>query len=456
MRPSRIVSAVGVLSVLVVGLQAAPAQATVQRDHPVSGPIEYSYSDCGYPIEVSGEFTDTVSLRIGKNRFASAFYLRESYSFREVHTNTLTGEWFVFSGHSSFREVKATQVEGTIYEFTQLLVGQPTVIQDSSGRVVLRDRGQVRYHVVFDTLGDDQPGGEFVDFRGVEVRGPHPSFDTPFCQVAGGLVGISDSSQRYSLHPSGTTTSAQGYAEYLPPDYASPGKSPLLVFLHGSGESGDGSADALTHLAWQGIPQYIASDGWPSDRPFVVLAPQHDDSGDMTPYQVCDTVQFPGSCGVTVQHNLGHPMPGSVCMTPDEVDAFVTYAVAAYDVDPQRVYLTGISCGAFGLWEYLADHGGEQVAAAVPISGEGRPAWETAGCGLGEVALWAFAGEADEIVNPAGSIETIGHVQDCPSPPRKEALLTTYADADHDAWTRTYTVGADDDIYTWMLGITHA
>lgn len=448
--------AVGVLAVLVVGLQAAPVGATVLKEEPFAGTDSFEYADCGYPVEVEAEFEGTASIRVGKNRDASAFFLRQSVSFREVHTNAMTGEWFVLRGHSTFREVKATQVEGSVYEFTQVESGQPFVVEDSSGRVVLRDRGSIRYHVVFDTGGDDVPGGEFVDFLGLEVRGPHPGFDGDFCRVAGDLMGISDSSQRYTLRPEGTTASPLGYAEYLPPDYAADGKSPLLVFLHGSGESGDGSADALGRLAWQAIPQYIASDGWPSERPFVVLAPQHDDSGDWSPYEPCDIVEYPGSCAQTVQHDAGHPVPGSVCMTPDEVDKFVTYAVAAYDVDPQRVYLTGISCGAFGLWEYLADNGGEQVAAAVPIAGEGRPAWDSGGCALGEVALWAFHGEKDDIVDPAGSTETIANIQGCPSPPRKEAKVTTYPDADHDSWTRTYTVGAEHDIYTWILGISHA
>ena len=33
---------------------------------------------------------------------------------------------------------------------------------------------------------------------------------------------------------------------------------------------------------------------------------------------------------------------------------FIDYAVATYNVDPRRVYITGLSCGAFGVWEYLA------------------------------------------------------------------------------------------------------
>jgi poly(3-hydroxybutyrate) depolymerase len=447
---------VGVLSVLLLGLQAAPAGATVLREEPFAGTDSYAYADCGYPVDVEAAYEGTASIRVGKNKDASAFFLRQSVSFREVHTNTVTGEWFVVSGHSTFREVKATQVEGSVYEFTQVESGQPFVVEDSSGRVVLRDRGSIRYHVVFDTGGDEVPGGEFVDFLGVEVRGPHPGFFTDFCRVAGDLVGISDSSQRYTLHAEGTTHSPLGYAEYLPPDYASDGASPLLVFLHGSGESGDGSAEQLGHLAWQAIPKYIANDGWPSERPFVVLAPQHEDSGDPDAYSPCDAVEFPGSCGTQIQHDLGNPTPGSVCFTPAEVDSFISYAVGHYGVDPKRVYLTGISCGGFGAWEYLAEHGGDQVAAAVPIAANGGPAWDTAGCSLGDVALWAFHGEQDDIVNPAGSTQTIANVQACPSPPREEARVTTYADADHDSWTRTYTVGAEDDIYAWMLGFSHA
>jgi predicted peptidase len=223
-----------------------------------------------------------------------------------------------------------------------------------------------------------------------------------------------------------------------------------LVFLHGVGESGDGSEEQLGLLARAAIPGYIANDGWPDDRPFVVLAPQHEISGDLTP-KYCDGA----SCDLRIQHDLGHPNPGSLCMTPDEVDTFLSYAIDAYDVDPKRVYLTGSSCGAFGAWEYLAEHGDDQVAAIVPIAGEGRPAWQTAGCSLGEVPLWAFHGETDDVVDPVGSIEPITQLQACTSSPPVDARLTTYPDVGHDSWTSTYAVGAENDIYAWMLGIRH-
>ena len=231
--------------------------------------------------------------------------------------------------------------------------------------------------------GSGHRGRKAVQIRSADVRGPHPGFLPGFCSIAGDLVGISDSSQRLTLHPEGSTASPLGYAEYLPPDYGEPGLSPLLVFLHGAGESGDGSTEQLAYLSSTAIPAYIAFDGWPDDRPFVVLAPQHEVIGELAPYAACDTVEFYGSCAMALQHDLGHPEQDSLCSRPNDIAAFLSYAIATYDVDPTRVYLTGLSCGAFGAWEYLSLYGDGHVAAVVPIAGEGRPAFATAGCALG-------------------------------------------------------------------------
>jgi predicted peptidase len=243
-----------------------------------------------------------------------------------------------------------------------------------------------------------------------------------------------------------------GYYEYLPPGYGD-GSSPLLVFLHGYGEGGAGTAGGLQFLLGTGIPQLIASDMWPAERPFVVLAPQHAYPQEESHYAPCDGVEHGGSCAMRIQHEQGHPENGSICMTPAEVYDFLSYAIASYDVDPDRVYLTGLSCGAYGAWEYVAEYGGSQIAAMVPIAGEGRPAWETAMCRLGEVAIWAFHGDADDVVAPAGSIDTITNLTACP-PPRRDAELTVYPGVDHDSWTHTYDQSAGHDIYDWLLGYT--
>lgn len=412
---------VSVLSLMAVWLTSTSAGAEVLGPERFTEVDSFTYSDCGYPIRVDVEREGTISYRVGKHGDESVFFARGNVSFREVHTNELTGEHFVVSGHSSFRDLRATHVEGSVYEVVQQQTGQPFVVEDSSGDVVARDRGLLRFTIVVDTGGDDDPDSAFLDFLGFEVRGPHPGFENPFCAYAGDLVGISDSSDRYTLRPEGTTASPLGFAEYLPPDYADAGDSPLLVFLHGFGESGDGSAEQLELLAATAIPAYLAFDGWPEERPFVVLAPQH---------EVTDEAP---------------------CFTPEEIQSFLAYAIEAYDVDPSRVYLTGLSCGAIGAWNYLAAYGDSQVAAVVAIAGDGRPAWDAVGCALGEVPLWAFHGTADDVVDPQGSIVPITNLQACTSPPAEDARLTLYPDVGHDSWTATYALGADDDIYAWML-----
>jgi hypothetical protein len=67
--------------------------------------------------------------------------------------------------------------------------GQPFVVYNSDGQVVLRDRGVIRFTYLFDTLGDNEPGGVFVQDVDVRVNGPHPGFDADFCDIARSLIG---------------------------------------------------------------------------------------------------------------------------------------------------------------------------------------------------------------------------------------------------------------------------
>src|SRR5215210_1527815 len=165
------------------------------------------------------------------------------------------------------------------------------------------------------------------------------------------------SSERLTLRPVGSVEGTPaGYIEYLPPGYGDGTRRPLLLFFHGAGENGDGGEDGLKLLRIGGaIPTLIARDRWPERRPFIVLMPQHD----------------------------GGQVAGSLCPDAAEIDSFIRFATANYDVDAKRVYLTGLSCGAIGAWEYLGAHTDETVAAAVLIAGDGNHAFAEAHCALG-------------------------------------------------------------------------
>ena len=66
------------------------------------------------------------------DKSGEAFLQEAAFSFRDVITNPETGRWFVVRGHSQAHEIKATHVEGTVYEFVAIQAGQPYVIEDSA------------------------------------------------------------------------------------------------------------------------------------------------------------------------------------------------------------------------------------------------------------------------------------------------------------------------------------
>lgn len=284
--------------------------------------------------------------------------------------------------------------------------------------------------------GGDGPSGGGGSGAGVEAGGGAGAGSAGGPTDGGGGAGAGDdggggfgaglpdgpSSDRLNLRPIGTVEGANlGYAEYLPPGYGDGHNYPLLVFHHGIGESGDGSAEQLDRLFNTGLPPIIESDNWPSDRPFIVLMTQH-----MAP-------------------------PNTSCHSVEEITNFLAFATEHYDVDLSRVYLTGLSCGAIGSWNYLAAHTDEVVAAAALIAGDGRGAFNQAGCDLGKVALWAFHGDADNVVTVAGSVDPIEDLQACTDPEAVEAKITIYPDVGHDSWTRTYNLSAGHDPYAWLL-----
>jgi hypothetical protein len=175
------------VAMAVIALAGIPAGATIYEKGRFTEEYSFSY-DC-VPVEVEGEVSGQFRIRQGKGKAAGFFFFRGTSSFREVHTNTETGEWFVVRGHTVFNEVKARRVEGTIFKLTAILAGQPFTVENSAGEVVLRDRGVIRHTILFNTEGDDVPGGVEVEFLAADVRGPHPGFDADFCELVSGLIG---------------------------------------------------------------------------------------------------------------------------------------------------------------------------------------------------------------------------------------------------------------------------
>jgi predicted peptidase len=230
-----------------------------------------------------------------------------------------------------------------------------------------------------------------------------------------GPPGTAPASQR--LVPLGEGSAPNGYHEYLPPGLDDGRARPLLVFWHGLGENGNGTTE-LSRVLANGPPMLISRGRWPEARTFIVLSPQH---------------------------------AGGGCPSAAEVHAFIGWARSAYAVDARRIYLTGLSCGAIGVWSYLGTYTGSAVAAAVLIAGDPGGAWGRSGCALGQVAIWAFHGDADGTVGISGERATMANLAACPSPPARDNVWTEIPGGGHGIWPGIYDGTTAPDVYAWML-----
>ncbi|MDX1980292.1 MAG: alpha/beta hydrolase-fold protein [Bryobacteraceae bacterium] len=127
------------------------------------------------------------------------------------------------------------------------------------------------------------------------------------------------------------------YQVYVPRDYTADRDWPVILFLHGAGQSG---SNGLTQTEI-GLPNAIRKN--PERFPAIVVMPQS--------------------------------APARQWTTPVEQDqalAALDKTMKEFRGDPKRVYLTGLSKGGYGTWS-LAARAPERFAAIVPICGGVTP-----------------------------------------------------------------------------------
>jgi predicted peptidase len=190
------------------------------------------------------------------------------------------------------------------------------------------------------------------------------------------------------------------YRLYLPPGYQ-PGTKrwPLVLFLHGAGERGTD----LTALSRSGLTKLADSRTFP----FILVAPQ---------------------------------VPEEEIWSTPALAALLERLGKDLSVDPDRVYLTGLSMGAFGAWD-LATAYPDRFAALVLISGGGNP---VPACRLRSVPVWLVHGRKDDVIPVEESELLARRLKDCGG----QVRLTVYPDVGHDAWSQTY---EDPGFLTWLL-----
>ena len=111
-------------------------------------------------------------------------------------------------------------------------------------------------------------------------------------------------------------------------------------------------------------------------------------------------------------------------------------------VDPDRVYVTGLSMGGFGTFDLIARRP-TLFAAAVPLCGGGDPS-PTKIRRLLRMPMWVVHGTEDKSVNINRSREMVKALEAAGAAPRYSEL----AGFGHNIWDATY---GDIELYNWMF-----
>ena len=210
------------------------------------------------------------------------------------------------------------------------------------------------------------------------------------------------------------------YVVYLPFEWSSGRRWPVILFLHGAGERGEDGMDE-TQI---GLPMALRSH--PERWPFVVVMPQ-------LPY---------------VHHHWTDPEMMAMAM------AALRAEVREFHGDPQRVYLTGLSLGGYGVWEIAKEYPG-RFAAIAPVCGgifwSYEPSrWRDAELpeeysrAIGRTPVWIFHGAEDRVV----STEQAQIMYSAIAKAGGDVRYWEYAGCQHNAWDKAY---SDPQLPLWFL-----
>ena len=230
-----------------------------------------------------------------------------------------------------------------------------------------------------------------------------------------------------------TGPNSNGFYEYLPAGYST-GTTlyPLMVFLHGSGEVGNGGSD-LPLVLHHGPPQLINQGRFPSSFTvngqafsFIVISPQF----------------------------IGTP-------TDSDVSYVIEYAMTHYRVDTGRIYLTGLSMGGSATWGYAGEAGHASLLAAIVPVAAGVFWYGEAGAKIlaaANLPIFAAANLNDPVEPSSGTIDAINMINGVTPHIRPPALDTIYNASGHGGWNNTYNPDSAMhnglNIYQWMLQYT--
>ena len=177
---------------------------------------------------------------------------------------------------------------------------------------------------------------------------------------------------------------------------------PMIIQLHGAGERGEGGED-LKLVDVHGFSKMIND----KDFPCIFIMPQ------------CPKNSFWAA-------------------RVESIALFVKGVIEEYGVDPDRVYLTGLSMGGYGTWFTAMAHP-DLFAAIAPVCGGGM-AWNA---GVLKMPVWAFHGVCDDTVSVTQSDEMVAKLTSL----GHDVKYSRIENVGHNVWENAY----NEELINWLL-----
>lgn len=216
-------------------------------------------------------------------------------------------------------------------------------------------------------------------------------------------------------------------------------KYPMIVMLHGAGESG---------RLWSGNYNYPNTDAR-FDNNAINIA--HGGQAHLNAVNRNPTLSnsFPGII-IWPQASYNGAWEsgwqgGAESQNARMVTSTIEWLLETKNIDPDRIYMHGLSNGAKGTWDYAAKRP-DLFAAILPMAGVGSD--NTAmSLVLNTMPLWLFQGGTDTNPRPQAAVDAIAALQAQGGTPR----YTLYPTLGHGVWNTAY---AEADFFPWMKSKT--
>ena len=217
---------------------------------------------------------------------------------------------------------------------------------------------------------------------------------------------------------------------YVPPNRPAGERTPVMLYLHGSGARGDDNQAQI-----EGMQFYVRQN--PERFTFIMVFPQ------------CRAETF---------------WAGEML---NQAMAALDQTVKEFNGDPNRLYLAGYSMGGFGTWQAAVAYP-NKFAALVPIAGGVKPQgpvpeeqmamlapavrqaaesddpYKAFADVIGNTPVWVFHGGADDVVSPEGSRQMVETLKANGNP---NVRYTEFENVGHGSVANAFN---ETDLFDWL------